>query len=255
MIFVCGTKTLFSQCAIIVSGGDYPWCNPCEGSVSALMTSGTPPYSYNWSTGDTTNLVTGLCAGTYTVTVTDNIGCVAIDSVTINQIGTPITAINLSSTAASCPTCCDACVNVNIVGGCTPYSYLWNPGDPTWPPCSACPFQSLTITVIDACGCSLSDSLTTDTVAVGTTEIQAIKYNEINIYPNPSKDILTLEIDNFNSPCTATITDIYGNILLTETINNKTTKIATSHFSAGIYFITLQNNKQVLQTTKWIKAP
>lgn len=241
-----------AQCTLFISGGDYPWCNPCEGSVSAFMTGGTPPYSYNWSTGDTTALVTNLCAGTYTVTASDNDGCVLVDSVTINQLGTPMTT-NMTASAPSCPTCCDICISPNPSGGCVPYSYTWLPADPNWPPCSACPFETYTVTVTDACGCTAIDSITTDTVAVGTTGIHQIDQIKIGIYPNPSTNFIIVEVGNNKSTYTATITDIEGKIVQTVVIKNEKTIISTEKFTSGIYLINIADNKQNIYAKKWIK--
>lgn len=59
--------------------------NPVNGRVHAVVAGGNAPYTYAWSTGDTTRYVYNLGAGTYTVTVTDANGCTATDSVTITQ--------------------------------------------------------------------------------------------------------------------------------------------------------------------------
>jgi hypothetical protein len=47
-----------------------------DGSATALVTGGTPPYTYLWSTGETTHTIDNLAVGIYTVTVTDANGCV-----------------------------------------------------------------------------------------------------------------------------------------------------------------------------------
>ncbi|MFN8393204.1 MAG: metallophosphoesterase [Bacteroidia bacterium] len=54
-----------------------------DGSVAALVSGPFPPYSYTWSTGDTTASVSGLLPGTYTVTITDGKGCQRVDSTTV----------------------------------------------------------------------------------------------------------------------------------------------------------------------------
>ena len=56
-----------------------PTCeNESAGSISVTSTGGTTPYTYLWSTGSTNSVLTGLSAGDYTVTVTDENGCTTI---------------------------------------------------------------------------------------------------------------------------------------------------------------------------------
>ena len=59
----------------------------CTGTATATVTGGTPPYTYQWDDGTqaTTASITGLCAGTYHVTVTDNTGTTAIGQVVIED--------------------------------------------------------------------------------------------------------------------------------------------------------------------------
>ncbi|MBI3501251.1 MAG: T9SS type A sorting domain-containing protein [Bacteroidetes bacterium] len=67
-----------------------PICsNQCTGSASTSVLNGTPPYTYLWSSGETTSTATGLCAGTNTVTVSDGIGGSASDIVTITSLPQP----------------------------------------------------------------------------------------------------------------------------------------------------------------------
>ncbi len=65
---------------------DCPPVECCDGSAIALVSGGTPPYSYEWSTGSTEALAgDSLCRGVYDVTVTDLLGCITADSVIIGQ--------------------------------------------------------------------------------------------------------------------------------------------------------------------------
>ena len=59
-----------------------------DGSVGVNPSLGFPPYSFYWSTGDTTAYVDQLSIGTYEVTVTDSIGCIITDSVEVD-LGVP----------------------------------------------------------------------------------------------------------------------------------------------------------------------
>ncbi len=64
----------------LISGTEaIPTCpGACDGILDIDVANGTEPYSFSWSNGATTEDISGLCAGTYTVTVTDAAGCMEI---------------------------------------------------------------------------------------------------------------------------------------------------------------------------------
>ena len=101
-----------------------------DGTATASPVGGTSPYDYEWSTGEMTAMITGLAAGTYSVTVTDDNQCMHIDSVTI-QVG----ACNISATLMSLPASCNNTANgsavVNVSGAVGSISYIWSNGDTT----------------------------------------------------------------------------------------------------------------------------
>ncbi len=89
---------------------------------------GTPPYSYLWSNGSTTEDLSGVPAGTYTVTVTDNNGCIAYSGTVINEpsdsLSTQITIVN-----PSCNGFDNGSISINPSGGTTPYYLRWDDTD------------------------------------------------------------------------------------------------------------------------------
>ena len=97
----------------------------CDGSATMSAIGGTPPYTYAWGTSpvQTDSIATGLCAGTYGVTVTDALGDTISASVTItenqNLSGTSTTT---NATAGNC----DGTATVTAAGGSPPYTYTWN---------------------------------------------------------------------------------------------------------------------------------
>jgi hypothetical protein len=58
-----------------------------NGAAGTVASGGVPPYTYLWSQGGTTDAITGLGAGVYSVTVTDANGCMAVDTVTVESVG------------------------------------------------------------------------------------------------------------------------------------------------------------------------
>src|ERR1035437_8876725 len=87
-----GMGVLFKCSTLSVSAAmiGAPICsNKCNGSANVNASGGTLPYTYLWSNGATTSTATGLCAQTYTVTVTDNIGSNASTTVAITPLPQP----------------------------------------------------------------------------------------------------------------------------------------------------------------------
>ncbi|MBI2270637.1 MAG: SBBP repeat-containing protein [Bacteroidetes bacterium] len=135
-------------------------CNgSTNGSASANPGSGTPPYIYNWSNGLGSGFqVSGLSAGTYTVTITDSKGCTATSSATI--ISPPAIAGQFTKGTANCTSCgCKEWVLVNATGGTSPYSYTWPGGYINRYKNSLCP-GTYTINIKDKNGCSVNINLT-----------------------------------------------------------------------------------------------
>lgn len=99
-------------------------CTANNGTASIIVAGGTTPYSYLWSTMATTSSVNGLAGGSYTVKVTDAIGC-SISKTTIINISSPVT-VNLTATPASCLFSSDGTLAATPAGGTGPYSYQWS---------------------------------------------------------------------------------------------------------------------------------
>ncbi|HXH20108.1 MAG TPA: gliding motility-associated C-terminal domain-containing protein, partial [Chitinophagales bacterium] len=132
-------------------------CNSSStGSIALTVSGGTPAYTYWWSTGATTKDISGLSAGTYSVTVTDAQNCRGIDSY---NIGEPA-ALDITITAsqdARCNGAANGSINITVSGGTPPYTYLWSTGATT-EDISALVAGSYTVTVTDASSCTKSAS-------------------------------------------------------------------------------------------------
>lgn len=104
-------------------------CNGAStGSATAAASGGTPTYSYHWSNGINMATINNVAAGTYTVTVTDNNGTTATNSVVINQ-PTAISFQNPVITNVSCFGGDNGAITAGATGGVPPYSFDWSNGD------------------------------------------------------------------------------------------------------------------------------
>jgi len=120
-----------------------------DGTATAVASGGTPNYTYLWSPGgETTAMISGLSAGTYTVSVTDENGCIETATVTVN----PGTCLDLTAFAASTPVTCngdsDGTASATVTGGSGSFTYLWNNGQTT-ASISGLPGATYTVTVTD----------------------------------------------------------------------------------------------------------
>lgn len=95
-----------------------------SGSVVLAATGGVQPYSFNWSNGDTTNIIDRLTAGDYYLTLTDGNGCEALDTFTILQPDSIL--ITSVLTNATCNGGFDGGIDITVSGGVGPYTYFWN---------------------------------------------------------------------------------------------------------------------------------
>jgi len=126
-----------------------------DGMLCANVTGGTAPYDFAWSNGTTTQCITNLSAGTYTITVTDANACTASIAGTITE--PPPLTITTPSNVTICQGT-DLCVAVT--GGTPPYTYFWTPGNITTP-CLNSPVQgSYNVTITDANNCTVSTAFT-----------------------------------------------------------------------------------------------
>lgn len=108
---------------ILITPGDISCYGISDGTASASATSGLPPYSYNWSNGNSGSSVYLLHQGTFTVTVTDSALCSSFSSFVINE---PIAiSANMSSINATCGNA-NGSASVVATGGTGTLTYLWS---------------------------------------------------------------------------------------------------------------------------------
>jgi gliding motility-associated-like protein len=128
------------------------------GAIQVNASGGLTPYSYSWSNGAQSQIVSGLGPGVYTVTVTDANGCTMSASATVNA---PQGLMSVS-TIGNAPLCyggTNGSVSVTLSGGMGPYSYLWSNGSTATQLTNVTP-GIYTVTVTDNNNCTVSASAT-----------------------------------------------------------------------------------------------
>src|SRR6185312_8205757 len=129
-------------------------CVPANsGSATVTVTNGKSPFTYTWNNGETTATATGLTAGKYTVTVTDNVGCTTTVSINVTNYPAP----KIVATPSVDSVCYSSGVVITASGG---KSYVWTPAIGV--SCPTCPSPTLspsvatvyTVTGTDSNGCT-----------------------------------------------------------------------------------------------------
>ena len=128
-----------------------------DGAVNLTPSGGTFPFSFSWSNGATTEDLASLSAGPYSITVTDNNGCISTASLTLTEPA----AINPNAvqTNISCFGSSDGAVNLTPSGGIFPFSFSWSNGAST-EDLASLSAGSYNVTVTDNNGCISTVSLT-----------------------------------------------------------------------------------------------
>ncbi|HWB64526.1 MAG TPA: SprB repeat-containing protein, partial [Chitinophagales bacterium] len=155
--FLSITITQPNQLSIHVDTVINVLCNGTfTGGINITASGGTPTYTYVWSNGATTQNVSGLASGTYTVTVRDGHSCSTFASATISQPSALF--VNVSSYHnLKCYNDSTGSININVTGGVPAYSYLWSNGATTQN-LSDIGAANYYVTVTDANGCQKVDS-------------------------------------------------------------------------------------------------
>ena len=138
-------------------------CNGlANGSATASATGGTGTLTYDWSTTPVQHSLTatGLMAGTYSISATDTVGCVATKSVTISE-PTVLTATITSQTNPDCFGNMDGDATVTAGGGTTNYTYIWSTNPiQTNSTVTGLSAGTITVTVTDGNGCTKNATTT-----------------------------------------------------------------------------------------------
>lgn len=234
-----GTVTITDPSSItITANSNSATCNGgSNGSINITASGATSPYSYVWSNGSTTEDVSGLVAGNYSVVVFDAKGCSDTTAIAIFQ--PTLLTLSISVTPATCDTCPDGSVSAAVSGGTGAYSYAWSPTTNTSQSVTGLLQGQYTLCVTDANGCSLCDS-----VSIGNTN-GIVEYNStfISVYPNPSNG--EFRISGFKTNAELSIYNCVGELVYKTNMLRKQENVNITSMPFGIYLLQIRSDSKI----------
>jgi hypothetical protein len=201
--------------------------------VTASISGGTSPYSYNWGSGITTSSAS-LAAGNYTLTITDNNSCSVTQTLLLTEPDSLLIAIDNTSNDNGTG---NGAINVSVSGGSAPYTFNWSNGAVT-EDIAQLISDNYSITVTDANGCEA----TLINISILNTSISNIGSDQIIIYPNPFSQLLEI---NVTSGGEISFYNAQGVLLRSETITAGANKIDVSNLPPSLYVAQLNAGDKI----------
>lgn len=142
--------------SVTVEVDDVSCAGANDGSATVSASGGSPPYTYAWSpAGGNTSVASGLGAGPYTCTITDDVGCIGSVDATISEplpialvVGDDVTLCVGASTT----------LNAEASGGAGAFTYAWSPEGPLVAPNTTTTYS---VVATDANGCASATASST----------------------------------------------------------------------------------------------
>lgn len=156
-----------------------PSCNNLSnGQLSAIITGGASPYTFNWSSGQQSASISNIAAGEYCLTVSDNNGCQVSQCATLVQ---PLAIeILIWADELACNNDNSGSLTMNVSGGAGSFQYLWSNGA-TNAVVENLAAGTYSVTVVDQNSCTASSYATIVEPAVLASTSQLSNYNGYNV--------------------------------------------------------------------------
>lgn len=206
-----------------------------DGEAAAFGFGGSGTYTFNWSDGTANgNEVSGLAAGSYSVTVSDGVTDV-VETFTIIEPDSITLNANISGAS---PGANDGSIAVTASGGTPGYDFVWSNGGTT------ALLQNLTtgtysVTVTDDEGCQKE---ATYEVPEATSLEDLTWQKSINLHPNPSKGKVRIRTGQGITVESIAFINSVGAVLRFENALNESLELELPE-EKGIYFLRMQTNK------------
>ncbi len=205
-----------------------------NGSLRVNPNGGNGSYAMRWNNNQTGTVVTGLSAGTYTVTLTDGFNCSATGVKTITQPQPISVSINTQLVSVN-----NYSATLNVSGGTVPYTYTVNNATIPSSTLSNLASGNYAVVIKDNNNCLKNTSFS----IAAPTDVNEIEsqFENLNVYPNPTKSNININI-SLKEPKTMNVElfDLSGQIVFQdvyENIRDKQTNIDLSTLANGTYLL------------------
>lgn len=222
-------------------------CEQLNGAIDLTLQGSTMPVTYSWSNGSGSQDISGLDNGTYTVTVTDGTGCETTGSYTVNNVGASVVLVSETVTDATCATCNDGAIDIELDPAGAPYTYLWSNSSTDEDQVALLPgTYTVTITNLDGCDTTITYEV------MNSAGIEEIGDLIIQLHPNPSNGIIELNYSNATAgDVKLAILDAAGRIVVEQNITllgsgQKTLDLR--ELSMGTYVLRLKGSEKSFTT-------
>jgi subtilisin-like proprotein convertase family protein len=235
--------------------GDVSCFGGSDGYIDILISSGAPPFTYNWSNGSTgENYLSGLEAGNYACTITDANGCTFTVTATINQpqdnlpdilglnVVDPFSLQTYSISAIS-----GASLTWVVTGGNILSGQGTNVIQVQW---SNEPVATVTAIIFYANGCQAAVDLV---VQIGTSVNEQIAQPSWTIFPNPVMDFLNVEVRNTQEFIPFVVHGSLGQSVCSGMLKPGNNTIDFARYSAGLYTLSIQTGNHSVQVQPFLK--
>ena len=243
-----------AQITLAVLGLNETCAGSCNGQTIVIPSGGTPGYTYSWSSGCTSSSCSGLCSGSYTVTVTDGVGATATSVVVVTG-PTPVAIAPISSVTICMGQSTTLIANASGGNG-SPYLYTWSPaGTGSTSSVTVSPSISTTYTVnaSDGAGCAAAPVSVVVNVSPCLGILSLIETNSsIQIYPNPFTSETTIDLNTDYKNATLKIMDVLGKELKSINFSGKQAILEREELKPGMYFIQIISENKIIATNKII---
>jgi len=206
------------------------------GSILASSSGTIPPYSYIWSSGQTTTLASNLSADSYTLIVTDGNSCEREFTYSITEPQALSVNITESSYVLTAGT---------PLGGTLPFSYSWREqSNPTVSIGTGITYIVANygiyyVVVTDGNGC-IVESNTFE--SIGTTGVDQLSSGvALSIYPNPFRKETTVDFGKEVKQASIKLVDVFGKLIEEHNVTDTDKHILKRENKAsGIYFMEIE---------------